>query len=298
MTRLDSGTEKGWTAVSRRSSARRKSRAFSVLIPVYGEELPGHLDRALSSLEDQTLRPDEIVLVKDGPLSEALESVIERHRRPGGPKYVVVALPRREGVGPALNHGLKRCRHEWVARMDSDDIAFPMRFEKQLAFLESNADYDLVGAWIGEFEEDPARFSAIRAVPSTHEEIRRYASLRNPLNHMTVVFRKSAVEAAGGYPACRDFEDYTLWIHMLMRGAKMANLPEVLVAARAGRHMIRRRVGYRYARHEWSFQRHLYRIGYLDGRRRIRNLLLRIPPRFLPGFLAERLYRVLWRRSG
>jgi len=269
------------------------NQEFSVLISVYGRENPSYLDEALGSLMNQTLLPSEIVLVKDGPLGAELEEVIERYLRRGEVAWKVVALEENLGLGEALNRGLKHCSHEWVARMDSDDIAFPQRFQRQFDYLSRHPELDLCGAWICEFHREPGECGDLRQVPEEHEEIVRFAAARNPVNHVTVLFRKSAVEKAGGYRHFPGFEDYALWVRMILGGARLGNLPEVLVAVRTGEEMIRRRRGWEYVRREWRFQRWMGEVGFLGSAAVLRNLALRIPPRLLPGFLVQKVYSIL-----
>ena len=268
---------------------------FSVLLSVYGKEVPDFLDEALRSLERQSLIPDEIVVVKDGPLTPELEKVLERHVHNGnGIPYRMVQLAENRGLGEALNAGLKYCRYPWVARMDTDDIATEDRFAAQMEYLQRHPELDILGGWICEFDEaDPAECARERRVPETHEAIVRFAKYRNPMNHMTVIFRKEAVEEAGGYRPMPGMEDYYLWMRMLQRGKRFANLPRVLVRARAGRAMLRRRQGLRYAGYEWRLAKAAHRIGFWSAGDLSRNFFLRFLPRLLPLVLVEKLYNQL-----
>jgi len=266
---------------------------FSALLSVYAKEKAAYLHEALHSIETQTLMPDEIVLVKDGPLTPELERIIAEHVRNTAIPYSVIALAKNVGLGEALSHGLKHCTHEWVARMDTDDIALPDRFEKQFAYLEEHPDTDILGGWICEFDSDAAQCDRERRVPSSHEEIVRFAKHRNPLNHMTVVFRKEAISDAGGYKPMNGFEDYYLWMRMLQKKKRFANLPEVIVKVRAGREMIRRRQGWQYAKSEWQLEMAAYRLGFWSPVDIGRNLFTRILPRLLPLVVTEKLYNVL-----
>ncbi len=266
---------------------------FSILLSVYAKEKAAYLHEALHSIENQTLMPDEIVLVKDGPLTPDLENVISQHFQNAMIPYEIVALDKNVGLGEALSIGLTHCTHEWVARMDTDDIALSDRFEKQFAYLEKHPGTDIVGGWICEFDSDENRCERERRVPSSHEKIVRFAKHRNPLNHMTVVFRKEAVLDAGGYKPMNGFEDYYLWMRMLQKGKRFANLPEVIVKVRAGREMIRRRRGWQYAKSEWHLEMAAYRLGFWSPLDIGRNLFTRILPRLLPLVVTEKLYNVL-----
>ncbi len=267
--------------------------SLSVLLSVYHKEKAAYLKEALSSIENQTLKPDEIVLVKDGPLSEELDALITQCVAHSDIAYHIVTLPKNVGLGEALSIGLTHCIYEWVARMDTDDIALHDRFEKQFAYLEKHPDTDILGGWICEFDSDANRCERERRVPSSHDEIVRFAKHRNPLNHMTVVFRKEAVLDAGGYQAMNGFEDYYLWMRMLQKGKKFANLPQIVVKARTGRSMIARRQGWRYAKSEWILEKAAYKIGFWSASDLTRNIFTRVLPRLLPVFIVERLYNLL-----
>ena len=266
---------------------------ISVLLSVYAKENFGFLDEALYSIETQTITPQEIVLVKDGPLTPDLEDVIWQHVQNSVISYEVISLDRNVGLGEALNIGLEHCSYMWVARMDTDDIALPSRFEKQFAYLEAHPGTDVLGGWICEFDTDPGKCAQERRVPASHEEILRFAKHRNPLNHMTVVFRKSAVLDAGGYQPMNGFEDYYLWMRMIQKGKHFANLPEILVKARTGRNMITRRQGWKYAKSEWALEKSAYQISFWSVSELAKNMITRVLPRLLPVFIVEKLYNIL-----
>lgn len=266
---------------------------FSVLLPVYYKEDPSFLDVALSSIENQTLSASEIVLVKDGPLTNELDEVINKHQLASQVPYTIVVLDKNIGLGIALNKGLERCQYEWIARMDSDDIAMPKRFEKQISFLINHPYIDVLGASILEFDTDPEKFIGERKPPLKHDQMMQYAKLRNPINHMTVIFRKSAIESVGSYFPMNGFEDYYLWIRLLQRGFRFANLDEVLVKARVGDEMIFRRHGYGYVRNEWKFAQCAKSLGFLSFFDYIRYLVMRIPLRLLSPFILKKMYNKL-----
>lgn len=169
------------------------------------------------------------------------------------PYLKVLSLVTNRGLGKALNEGLKYCSHELVARMDTDDIAMPERFEKQLAVFKKYPDIDVVGAWINEFEDNVSNIKSVRKLPELPDDIRQFAKRRNPINHPVVMFRKSAVLAAGGYRHFPLFEDYYLWIRMLMNGAKFYNIQESLLYFRFSSEMFKRRGGWKYMINELHF---------------------------------------------
>ena len=265
---------------------------FSVLISVYSLEKPENLQSALTSIWDhQTLQPSEIVLVKDGPLTAALDEVIDRHKKSAPIK--IISLDRNYGLGYALAHGLEYCSNELVARMDSDDLSEPDRFEKQIKMMTDHPELDITGTNIAEFTGSPQNIRSHRRLPSKFPEIQKFAKKRNPLNHMTVVFKKSAVLSAGNYQPFFGYEDYYLWIRMLKNGSKIANIPEDLVLARVGDDMFARRCGKRYFRQELKLERELFNIGFLNHYEYGRNLFLRALPRLFPVWGVKLVYKIL-----
>lgn len=235
-----------------------KDQKFSVLMAVYHLEKPDRLDAAIASIWDfQNLKPDEVVVVKDGPLTIALDSVLENAKARIGHQLKIVSLEYNVGLALALNEGLKACSYEVIARMDSDDISEPTRFEKQIPRL--GLGMDLCGGHIAEFDREMSLGK--RTVPLDNESIRRYIRSRNPFNHVTVCYRKSVVQALGGYPNLPYREDYALWAKIVGAGHEVENIDSVLVRVRSGRAMVVRRNGWLYAKGELALQRHLIKCG-------------------------------------
>lgn len=267
---------------------------FSVLMSVYHGEKPEFLEAALRSLLASAVPLPEVILVEDGALPESLHAVIQQY----GPALRLrrVALPHNVGLGRALTEGLKQCSHDWVARFDTDDLIVADRFAQQLALIQADPAIDLFGGWIREFETDAdAEQGRLRSVPASHEEILAYAKKRNPFNHMTVMFRRELALAAGGYRDEHLYEDYALWVRMILAGARTANLPTVLVNARAGGGMYARRGGLRYAMSEVRAQWTFFRSGFIGAPRLLMNLASRLPVRILPDRLRQFFYERLLR---
>ena len=215
---------------------------FSVLMSVYVKEQPEYLRLALeSNLDLQTRKPDELVLVCDGPLNEDLYAVIAQFEQRYPQILRVFRREENEGLGKALNFGLEQCRYDLVARSDSDDICYARRFELQISHLEKHSELAVVSGAIHEFEKDPSEDGRVKHMPCTHEEICRYVKSRNPINHMAAAFRKSEVQKVGSYQHLFYLEDYYLWVRMIAAGMKMENLKERLVHARVGNGMAKRR---------------------------------------------------------
>ena len=266
--------------------------SFSVLISVYDKEKPEHLKAALESIwNNQTLRPSEIVLIKDGKLTPELDEVIEQFH--SVTPLIICALEQNVGLGHALAIGIDQCSNELIARMDSDDISCSERFEKQMALMNANPDIDIAGTNIAEFHNDSDKTCSYRRLPSKFLEINRFAKRRNPLNHMTVLFKKSAVVEAGNYQPFFGYEDYYLWIRMLRNGSKIVNIPEELVLARVGNNMFARRHGLRFFEQELKLQKELLQMGYLNHWEYFRNIILRAFPRIFPVWGLKLVYKIL-----
>lgn len=265
---------------------------FSLLISVYKNENPIHLSMSINSVwKNQILKPSEIVLVKDGPLTSNLEKAIETFKQ--NLPLKIISFPKNMGLGYALSEGLNYCEYELVARMDSDDICAPDRFEKQISFMESNSNISLLSSNIAEFHDNPDTISSVRRVPENHEEIRKFAKRRNPMNHMAVMFRKSAVLDAGNYQPFHGYEDYFLWVRMLQKGYKAANLNENLVFARVGNNMIARRQGMKFFKEELRLQKEFLKMGFINRWEWSQNILLRAIPRLMPIFALKLIYKTL-----
>ena len=263
---------------------------FSVLMAVYIKEKDEYFNKALKSITEQTLMPDEIVIVKDGPLTDSLEKIIESYMESYSGLFKIVGLEHNQGLGNALRIGILECRNEWIARMDSDDISIDDRFEIQAKFIDENPKVDIVGSDIIEFEDNIDNVLAVRSVPYESEDIVKFAHLRNPFNHMTVMYRKKVVVEAGNYQESKLNEDYNLWVRMIMNGAICANIEEFLVYARTGRDMYKRRGGFKYALSDIKLQKYFHEIGFNGFFRMISNMVIRTLVRITPTYIREKIY--------
>jgi len=211
---------------------------FSTIVSVYAKDCPEHLESALRSVWDQQeLKPDQLVLVKDGPLPKILEDQLHRWQDRLGDQAVTVSLPENHGLSTALNAGLAHCRHDLVARMDADDISLPARFAKQVAQFVANPSLSIAGTFVQEIDEHTKR-GHTRRVPTRHEQILDSLYLC-PLIHPTIMFRKSEILRAGGYnEKLQRRQDYELWFRCAKQGLAFGNLPEILLLYRfnAGTH--------------------------------------------------------------
>ena len=237
-----------------------ETERYSALMSVYDKEKPEYLKASIQSMLDQTAPPADFVIVCDGPLSPELTEVLEKFRAERPQLFQIVPLEKNGGLGPALNEGMKYCKYSLIARMDSDDISMPKRCEKQLACME-DGDYALVGGTVYEFDGEFTNIVAVRKCPERHEEIRHQARRRNPFNHPLMMYRKEAVEKAGGYQHMPLFEDYDLWARMLKLGYRGYNIQEPLLYMRAGNRMYARRGGFSYAKKALRFRWKLKKMG-------------------------------------
>ncbi|MBR4141516.1 MAG: glycosyltransferase, partial [Campylobacter sp.] len=205
----------------------------------------------------------------------------------------VVKLEKNMGLGDALKIGLEKCKFEMVARMDSDDISLPNRFKSQLEVFKNNPNLDICVSWVGEFENDKNKIYAYRKLPQNHDEIYKFAKIRCPLNHPSVMFKKSSVLKAGNYQKSLMTEDYFLWVRMLLNGAKFYNIPEMLVKMRAGKSQLSRRGGLKYAISEFRVQREFYKFGFLNFYEFARNSSVKFIVRLLPKAILSKIYLLL-----
>lgn len=268
---------------------------FSLLLPVYAGDRPEHLRRAFtSSVHDQERRPAEVVLVRDGPVPAALEAELAALAAASPVPVRRLDLPSNAGLAAALQAGLAACAHDVVARMDADDVAEPQRFAVQLPVVEAGAD--IVGSALVEFADEGGEVLATRTPPLTQQAIEHRARFHSPFNHPTVVYRRAAVERAGGYRELPLLEDYWLFARMLASGARAANVAEPLVRYRVGAGAYQRRGGLRLLRSEVALQRHLHAEGFTGRAQMVRNLLVRGGYRLVPVTLRRLAYRRVFAR--
>ena len=271
---------------------------FSVLMSVYRNDRPEFVERALDSVTTlQSRKPDELVLVVDGPISDELKSLIEKRSKTEPGLYNVVWLPENKGLGNALRIGVESARNEIIARMDSDDVSTPERFEKQIAYMEEHPEYDVVGGQITEFIETEDNIVGKREVPCDSEEILMWLRGRCPLNHVSVTLLRSRVLAVGNYIDWHYNEDYFLWIRMAELGYKFANLPYVLVNVRVGKEMYARRGGWKYFKSEKGLQDYMYKHKMISLPRYCINVAGRFGIQvILPNKLRGIVFRILFRK--
>lgn len=256
---------------------------------LYIKEKPEYFEECLISLKDQTLMPNEIIIILDGQITSALKSVIAKWKNLLPIK--IISLDKNVGLGNALKLGLKNCTYRLVARMDTDDICHPQRFEKQILQFEHDDDLVLVGGNICEFNEDFSVKISKKKVPIGQQDIKKYAQFRNPFNHMTVMFDRYKIIDAGSYSHHLFMEDYNLWLRCLAKNYKMINLTEDLVYVRGGISMVRRRKGISYIKSEIQLYNIKKRLKIASGIKGIKILIFRVLPRLMPQSLLFMIYK-------
>lgn len=268
---------------------------LSALLPVYEKDVPVYLNECLDSILHQTVKPDEVIVVLDGPVPDALEQVIEAFDNLLN--IVQVRIPENKGLGNALREGVIVASGELIARVDADDISDRFRFEKQLNEFESDSTLDIVGTYIDEFEDDIAIIKAQRVVPAEHNEIVKFAKLRCPVNHPSVMFKKSAVIQAGNYQDFFHLEDYYLWIRMMMNDLKFKNIPEPLVHMRVGNGMYGRRGGFEYYVSKVKLRIEFFELKFINIKELFAALVMISGNFFLPVRVREMVYTKFLRRE-
>jgi cellulose synthase/poly-beta-1,6-N-acetylglucosamine synthase-like glycosyltransferase len=266
---------------------------FSVLMSIYHKEKAEYFDRAMLSIwDEQTVKPNEIILVEDGKLTNELYDSICKWKSKLGDMLKIIPLEANVGTGNAKNIGLKHCQYELIAIMDTDDISLPHRFERQLKIFE-NENVDICSSWVGEFEYYEKNVISYRKLPQLHNDIFSFAKFRMPINHPATMYKKAIAVQAGGYQKMLWFEDYYLWIKMTLKGAKTYNIQEPLVYMRAGYGQLERRSGFAYIKEEMNFLNQIRKIGFINNFEFVRNIMIRFSARVMPRFVIQGIYKIL-----
>lgn len=266
---------------------------FSVLMSLYVKERPEYFKESLDSVLNQTVRPSQIVIVKDGPLTEDLEFVLKSFVSEEPDLYTIVPLVQNQGLGLALREGLLHCNYELVARMDTDDICRKDRFELQLKEFEADPDLDICGSHVLEFEGTIDNVVAKRTVPLTDSEIKKYQKRRDAFNHPVVMFRKSKVLESGSYQNCPLMEDTYLWVNMFLHNAKAENIDDFLLYFRVGKDMFERRGGWKYYKKYKQGRKMVYKTGYIGWWDYHYTLLVQLVVALMPNKLRGIIFKKL-----
>lgn len=269
---------------------------YSVLMSVYYKEKPEFLRQSMMSIFNQTVPTNDFVLVCDGDLTDALNSIIVEMQSKFDDIINIVRLPQNVGLGKALNEGIKHCKNDLIARMDSDDISRSDRCEKQLEVFDKIPEVSIVSGIIEEFSISPDIVDSRRVVPETNEEIIRFAQKRCPFNHPCVMYRKESVQNAGGYQDFYLLEDYYLWTRMLMNGSIGYNIQEPILWMRAGSGMYKRRSGLKYAKSQAALFKFMKEKKIISNWNFIKAVVIRSISSIAPNFLRKFIYEILLRK--
>ncbi|APJ64625.1 glycosyltransferase [Escherichia coli] len=269
----------------------KKTEEFSVLMSLYCNEKPEFLNQCLISIHEQSVKPNEIIIVYDGYIPAELDNVVIEWSKVLPVK--VCKLHTNMGLGDALNFGIKHCNNELIARMDTDDICAKDRFKLQLQYFNENPTLTLIGGGIEEYDEEMQVLRGTRFTKEKHADIVKYACFKNPFNHMTVMFKKKDIQSVGGYKKHLLMEDYNLWLRLLNNGYKTYNLPEILVYARTGINMVRKRRGMSYFKSEIQLFKLKRMLNCNSYSKNCVIFLIRVLPRFLPVSVLSIVYKIM-----
>ncbi len=269
---------------------------FSVLMTVYKKETACNFKQAMDSILNQTVRPTEIVLVRDGIVPDELQKCIDEYVE--NEKIInYIPLEENTGSGNASRIGVENAKHELIARMDSDDVSVPNRFELQLKAFEKNPEVDVIGGTIAEFIDDVSNVVCLRETELDDAGIKEYMKSRSAINNVSAMFKKSAILRAGNYIELHFVEDYYMWCRMQACGCNFMNLPETLVYVRVGRDMYARRGGYAYFKALKQLEKYKKKNGIISSFRYVKNVTIRfIQCVLLPNKLRSFLYKKLARK--
>lgn len=269
---------------------------YSVLMSLYVKEKPEYLRLAIDSMLNQTVKPDEIVIVEDGPLTDSLYDVLDEYKAKYPQILRTVKNEKNLGLGLALNVGLKECKNELVARMDTDDISKPDRCEKQLKVFAEDMSLSIVGAYVDEFTDDPERIVSTRAVPVTNDEIYQFAKKRSAFNHPAVMYRKSRVLNFGGYADLRRNQDVDLFGRMLFGGCKAQNVPESLLLFRSNNDLAKRRKSWENTKSYIDTIGNFRKMGYSSFKDYAIVAIAQTGVFMMPAFLQHLVYKLFLRK--
>ena len=269
---------------------------YSVLTTVYAKEEPEFLRESIDSILAQTVLTNDYVIVKDGPLTDELDKVLNEYASQYSFIHLV-ALPENVGLGQALNAGIKECKNELIARLDSDDISLPERCELQLKEFELHPEYAIIGSDMYEFDHDPSVITAYKSMPHSPEELYRYGKRRNAFNHSTVMYRKSVLSKYGFYSSRRRSQDVELFSKVLHDNYKCSNIAEALVKFRCGDTRVARKKSWRNVKSDIGIFYQNYKMGYAGLVDFLYVLTIQIGFFVLPSRLAAVLYKKMFRKN-
>lgn len=266
------------------------NKNYSVLMSVYAQERTQYLREAIDSMLSQTIMPSEFVIVKDGNLTKELDSLIEQYQKEYKDLFRIIEIQENVGLGCALAIGIEACKNEYIARIDSDDIATPERCEKEIKMLNENSQIDVVGSITAEFNEKVSNVICYHKVPENNSQIYQFSKKRNPCIHSSIMMKKSKVISAGNYRNYLYFEDYDLWIRMMKKGYKFYNIQEILVYMRTDKNFYKRRGGLNYLKRMLKFKTEQYKNGFYSKK----DYIITMGSHFIVCLLPNRLRKIIY----
>lgn len=272
-------------------------KKYSVLMSVYHKENPTWFDESIKSMFEQTIKPNEFVLVEDGPLTKELYDVVEKYKKEYPNEFKVVAIEKNVGLGPALRRGVEECSNEYIARMDSDDYSMPQRIEKEFEVFERHPDIGMVGTNVSEFIDSINNVICNVILPETNEEIIKFSKRRCPFRHPSIMYKKSAVLKAGNYRNFYLCEDYDMWIRMIRSGCKCYNIQKIYVYMRIGKDFYKRRGGHKYFKSINKFKKEQLNNGYFSIIEYLESSIPHAIVCYMPNFMRDFVYRNLLRKK-
>ena len=272
-----------------------KDFKYSILMSVYYKDNPEWLNQSIESMLNQTIKTNDFVIVKDGPLPSKLDEIIKKHVSKNINIFNIIELKENRGLGEALKIGLEMCKNEWIARMDADDISIPERIEKQLEIINLK-DIDIIGSNVAEFSDEITNIEAYKTLPEHDNKIKEYIKTRNPFAHPSVMFKKSKILDSGNYRNCYLCEDYDMWIRLAKNGAKCYNVQENLVYMRINDDFYKKRGGIKYLKSILKLKTEQYKCGFFSLKDYIKTSSASIVSCLLPNKIREILYKKLLRK--
>lgn len=271
-------------------------KKYSVLMSVYHKENPTWFDESIKSMFEQTIKPNEFVLVEDGPLTKELYDVVEKYKTKYPKEFKVVAIEKNVGLGPALKKGVEECSNEYIARMDSDDYSMPKRIEKEFEIFEKYSDIGMVGTNVSEFIDSIDNVVCNVILPETNEDIIKFSKSRNPFRHPSVMFKKSEVVNAGNYREYYLCEDYDMWLRMIRNGCKCYNIQDIYVYMRIGEDFYKRRGGHKYFKSIKKFKKEQLENGYFTKFEYLKSIVPHAIVCYMPNFMRDFVYKKILRK--
>ena len=272
-------------------------KKYTVLMSVYAKEDPYYLSQSIVSILSQSVKPDEILILKDGPLTDELDDLLNELQSRNVDTVKIVSFKQNRGLGKVLADGVMLSKNKFIARMDSDDIANVYRCELQLNEFLRDPTLDIVGSNVTEFTDNVDNVKSTRKMPENHEEILVFSHKRNPFAHPSVMFKKDSVLAAGNYRSFKFCEDYDLWVRMILNGAKCYNVQKNLVSMRISSDFYKRRGGANYVKSIVKFKKELHDIGHFNKKDFILSAASTVLVGLMPNYIRSKLYTHILRKQ-